>query len=125
MAKTGIAINTAFKTRMSPSDCVQQVLTSLNNVGGNWNDSSESVLTSNTLITITRKYRPTWAIVLTVILTLVVLIGLLLILYKAKETCTIAFNQGEDGYTNVQINGIVSPDVYNVLQVVIGQMQTA
>lgn len=61
-------------------------------------------------IVMTRKYTPTWAIVVGVIGILAALIGLLALLYKNTETLTITLAPTEGG-TRVTVSGIATAEM--------------
>jgi hypothetical protein len=80
----------------------------------------------NTLI-LTRKYTPTWAIVLAILGALFFLVGLLLLLVKNTETLTISLAQGPTGGTRVSISGQANADLVGRLNAVLSSLppQTA
>ena len=63
----------------------------------------------NTLI-LTRKYWPTWVIVVAVIGALLFLIGLLALLIRNTETLTVTLTEVPEG-TRVNITGVATPDM--------------
>jgi hypothetical protein len=61
-------------------------------------------------IILTRRYTPTWAIVVAVVGILFALIGLLALLYKVTETLTITIVP-VDGGSRVSISGLATPEM--------------
>jgi hypothetical protein len=61
-------------------------------------------------IVMTRRYRPTWTIVVAIVGALFFLIGLLALLYTATETLTITLVPMEDG-TKVTVSGVASQEL--------------
>ncbi len=71
----------------------------------------------NTLI-LTRRYTPTWAIVLAIVGLLLFFVGLLLLLVKETETVTIALTETEVG-TRVSISGVATQSMVARLNTVL------
>jgi hypothetical protein len=61
-------------------------------------------------LVLTRKYTPTWAIVLAVIGFLIFLLGLLFLLVKNTETVTISLRPAPGG-TEVRATGVATPEL--------------
>ena len=61
-------------------------------------------------IILTRKYIPTWAIVVAVVGLFLALLGLLALLYKETETLTITITPA-DGGSRVAISGLATPEM--------------
>ena len=72
-------------------------------------------------ILISRKYRPTWAIVVAVVGILLFLIGLLALLYTVTETLTITITPDGDG-TRVSVSGIASQEMLARITGVLGSL---
>jgi hypothetical protein len=72
----------------------------------------------NTLV-LTRKFLPTWALVVAIIGALIFLLGLLALFVRNTEILTVNLADIEGG-TRVTINGVASPDMIARLNGVIG-----
>lgn len=75
----------------------------------------------NGSIVLTRKYTPTWAIVVAVVGALFILIGLLLLLYKVTETVTITLVSSQGG-TKVNVSGVGSQEMLTRIAAGVGSM---
>lgn len=75
----------------------------------------------NTLI-LSRKYTPTWAIVLAVLGALLFLVGLVFLLVKNTETLTISLAQNPTGGTRVSISGQANADLVGRLNAVLSSL---
>jgi hypothetical protein len=64
----------------------------------------------NSLV-LTRKYLPTWAIVVAIIGAFVFLIGLLALLIRNTETLTVALAEADGGGTRLTISGLATPEM--------------
>ncbi len=74
-------------------------------------DPSDTVNVAGTgSIILTRKYIPTWAIVVAVVGLFLALLGLLALLYKETETLTITITPA-DGGSRVAISGLATPEM--------------
>jgi hypothetical protein len=77
---------------------------------------------SNSLV-LTRKYLPTWAIIVAIVGALVMLLGLLALLVRNTESLTIALAEVEGG-TRVTITGVATPEMIARLNGVISGAKT-
>lgn len=123
MAAKGVPINAVYSTTLSPDEATRRIYTAVCQMGGGYSDGTQALMNGNSLITLTRKYLPTWAIVVAVLGALFLLIGLLALLARSTETCTISCQVGANGTTTISINGTLGQNVYNALQAVLAQMQ--
>jgi hypothetical protein len=71
-------------------------------------------------MTYTRRYRPTWAIILAIIGALIFLLGLLFLLVKDTETVLVSLTS-EGSKTRVTVTGAREPYVANVIAKYLGQ----
>jgi hypothetical protein len=78
---------------------------------------------TNSLV-LTRKYTPTWAIVVAVIGIIVFLIGLLALLVKNTESLTVTLTEVPEG-TRVNITGVATPDMISRFHGVLSAVSTA
>lgn len=76
----------------------------------------------NALI-LTRKFLPTWAIVVAIIGAFFFLLGLLFLLVRTTETLTVTLGEA-DGGTRVTISGLATPEMMARLNAVIGGTKT-
>ena len=87
-----------------PADAVHaRLLAALSSEVGN--ASGYQLSASPGLIVLTRRYRPTWAIVLAIIGAFVFLLGLLFLLVKNTETLTISVMSRGDAGSTVVVGG--------------------
>jgi hypothetical protein len=77
---------------------------------------------SNSLV-LTRKYLPTWAIIVAIVGALVMLLGLLALLVRNTESLTIALAEVEGG-TRVTVTGVATPEMMARLNGVISGAKT-
>jgi hypothetical protein len=75
-------------------------------------------------IVLSRRYLPTWAIVVAVVGFLLFLLGLLALLYRVTETITITIVPTEGG-SRVSVSGVGSPELLSRLTAVIGSMPSS
>jgi hypothetical protein len=105
MAAPGQNFNQSVLIAETPEAVSQALIASSSGVVG------YSVNTAGTgSIVLTRKYTPTWAIVVGVIGLLIFLIGILALLYKNTETLTITLAPQEGG-TRVVVSGLATPEM--------------
>ena len=124
MATQGNSINTTAELNVPKSQAVQTVYAALANQTGNFFDGTTVTLNGDSSITVTRKYLPTWAVVVAVIGVLIFLIGLLALLFRTTETCTVTFME-RDGVTVVTVAGTLSNETYNSLNAALTNLQNA
>jgi hypothetical protein len=97
-----------------PDVVIQQVL---NAIAGT-PDFQFNAAGPNTLV-VTRRYTPTWAVVIGVVGLLLFLIGLLAFLVKVTETLTITASATDEG-TRVSVNGVTSAEIVARINAVLG-----
>jgi hypothetical protein len=76
----------------------------------------------NTLV-LTRKYLPTWALVVAIVGALVLLLGLLALFVKNTEVFTVSLAQVDAG-TRVTMAGVATPDMLARLNKVVGESES-
>jgi hypothetical protein len=118
MPAVGFNYNCTFETTEKPVAVYQKFVTSAAAASG----YTISGAGDNTII-IHRKFTPTpvfvWAIVLAITCALT---GLLLLLYRVDETCTIALHETESGGTAGVVTGVVNTDLNARLSLVISTL---
>jgi hypothetical protein len=119
MPRSGESFIRSYVTTERPEAVMQRFISGT----ANTRDYTITQAGSNTLI-LTRKYWPTWVIVVAVIGILFFLIGLAALLYRETETLTINVSPG-DGGTQVQITGVSSPELVARLNSVISSLPAA
>jgi hypothetical protein len=77
----------------------------------------------NSLV-LTRRFLPTWAIVVAIIGAFFLLLGLLLLLVRTTETLTVTLAEA-DGGTRVTISGLATTEMMARLNAVIGGTKSA
>jgi hypothetical protein len=113
MAETGTGYNNTFVSKKSVEEVQQTIIGAITGVDG----CTISMAGANSII-VTRKYIPTWAIVVGVLGLACFLVGALAFLYKETETCTIQLLQTKDG-TKGTITGVVSTNLKERLNSII------
>jgi len=98
-------------------DVYQRIMMSVAGQSGGYFDGCTVMGDGQNMITITRKYVPTWAIVACFLC-----VGLIMLLFRTTETCSIQF-QDVPGGTAIRVSGTLSPEMYNNLQMTLGSMQ--
>lgn len=105
MASAGTTYTSTFKTATSADEVTQTFIGGLSGAAG-----CTVTMAGNNVIVVTRRYTPTWAVVVGVVGILLFLIGLLAFLYKVTDTLTITVAPGDEG-TKVTISGVASPEL--------------
>lgn len=103
MAAAGSSVSRTYRVDLSPDAAIQWSLQAVNGV-----DRATASQAGPNALTVTRKYIPTWAIVVAVIGALLFLIGLLALLYRETETLTITARDNGDGSTTVYVSGMAT-----------------
>lgn len=124
MASQGNPINTTVQLNVPKAQAVQAVYAALATTTGNYFDGTSVMMSGDSYIVATRKYVPTWAIVVAVVGFFLFLIGLLALLFRTTETCTVSFTEA-DGVTNVAIAGTLSNEAYSALNMALTGLQNA
>jgi hypothetical protein len=119
MPRPGESYIRSYVTTERPEAVVQRFISGT----ANTRDYTITQAGSATLI-LTRKYWPTWVIVVAVIGLLFFLVGLLALLYRETETLTITLGQADTG-THVQISGVASAELVARLNSVVSSMPAA
>lgn len=101
----GTTLYQSIEVREAPEAVMQSYIAAGSGVGGYTMNAA-----GNTLI-FTRKYLPTWAIVVAVLGALLFLIGLLALVVRTTETLTLSFSSGSNGGTKVTISGLATPEM--------------
>ena len=115
MAKAGNNYSTSFVAAASPDDVTQTVLAGIHGCS----NYSMNMAGANTVM-LTRRYCPTWVIVVAVFL---FPIGLLALLYKETETLTISVAKVENG-SRVMVSGTANPEVASRLNGIVNALNT-
>jgi len=103
------APGTNFTTTVAVAEPPENVSQSL--VAATAADPAYTVSAAGTgSIILTRKYTPTWAIVVAIVGLLVALLGLLALLYKDTETLTITITPAGSG-SHIAISGLATPEM--------------
>jgi hypothetical protein len=119
MAAAGSGYNLTIVTKLQPDEAMQTLL-------GGLSGSAEYTVNaagSNTII-LTRRYTPTWAIVVAVLGILLFLIGLLALLVKNTETLTLTIAASPDG-SRVSASGVASRELAARLNGVMNSLKEA
>jgi len=91
------------------------------NSGGTF-DSTAVATDGSSFINIERKYLPTWALVVAIIGFFCFLLGLLALIARDSERCTITL-QDLPGGTHVLVSGAATPTLQNTIAAAINSMQ--
>lgn len=124
MASQGNPVNTTVELNVSKAQAFQTVYAALAGQTGNYFDGTSVMMSGDSNLVVTRKFLPTWAIVVAVVGALLFLIGLLALLFRTTETCTISFME-RDGKTVVTVAGTLSNEVYTSLNMALTGLQNA
>ncbi len=109
MPGSGQNFNQTVFVAASPDAVSQQVLASTAGVQG-----YTASMAGPGSIVLTRKYIPTWAIIVAVIGVLLFLIGLLALLYRETEVTMVTVTPVQGG-SRVTVSGIGSPEMFTRL----------
>lgn len=112
----GISYNTAFVAKSAPDDLVQWFAQGLAGAVG-----VTVTMAGNRTLIVTRRYTPTWAIVVGVIGLLFLLVGVLAFFVKNTETLTIAISPEGTG-SRISISGVAGPEIAARLNGMVGQL---
>jgi Uncharacterised protein family UPF0547 len=105
MAAPGTALNTTSAVAETPEN-VSQTL-----VAATAADPGYTVTTAGTgSIILTRRYIPTWAIVVAIVGLFIALLGLLALLYKDTETLTITITPAAGG-SRIAVSGVATREM--------------
>ena len=119
MASKGNSFNQSVVVGLSPEEVSQSIIASSSGVAG------YSVTTAGAgSIVMTRRYIPTWAILMAIIGAFIFLIGLLLLLVRNIETVTITLSPNPSGGTRVFVSGTASYEMQQRLTSVLSGMTT-
>jgi hypothetical protein len=111
MATPGVPFSQSYTVHQSPEVIGQALFTSATGI----RDYSVSSAGTNTLV-FTRKYWPTWVIVVAVVGALFFFLGLLILFYRETETLTVSLTGSGVGATTVVVVGTASPELIARLQ---------
>lgn len=109
MPSKGQNFNQTVLVAASPDDVSQRVLASTAGVSG-----YTASMAGPGSIALTRKYIPTWAIVVATIGLLFFFIGLLALLYRDTEITMVTVNPVQGG-SRVTVSGVGSPEMFTRL----------
>jgi len=119
MASPGGVFNHTVVVVEKPEPLMQRFVSATAGTSGYTMNSAGT----NSLV-LTRKYTPTWAIVVAVIGIIVFLIGLLALLVKNTESLTVTLTEVPEG-TRVNITGVATPDMISRFHGVLSAVSTA
>ena len=119
MASPGGVFNHTVVVAEKPEPLMQRFVSATAGTRGYTMNSAGT----NSLV-LTRKYTPTWAIVVAVIGIIVFLIGLLALLVKNTESLTVTLTEVPEG-TRVNITGVATPDMISRFHGVLSAVSTA
>ena len=119
MAKAGTSYFQTVAVTQQPEQVVQQLAAATAGASGYTVSSAGA-----TTLILTRKYTPTWAIVVAIIGLLFFLVGLLALLVKTTETLTIAAAATGDG-TQITISGAATAEMASRLNAAISGLTGA
>jgi len=105
MAEAGVGFNTNFTSVKSIEEVHSTFISGITGVDG----CTISMAGANSII-ITRKYMPTWALIVGILGLLCFLLGALAFLYRETETCTIQLIKTNNGVSG-SITGVVSENL--------------
>jgi hypothetical protein len=105
MAQAGQLYNQTIEVNESRDVVMQTLIAAATGAGG----YTPTIAGPNSLI-LTRKYWPTWVIVVAIVGTLLFLIGLLALLIRNTETLTVTLSESGQG-TRVQVAGLATPEL--------------
>jgi hypothetical protein len=105
MAAAGTNYTTSFVSKSSPDAVVEAVLAGLAGAS----DTTVTMAGPSTVV-VTRKYTPTWAVVVGIVGILLFLIGILAFFVKTTDTLTITISAAGKG-SRVQVTGVTSPEI--------------
>jgi hypothetical protein len=119
MAKPGLTSNYQLVVPTTQQETLQLVMLSLQGANGNYFDGFQIYTDGQSMLTVTRKFVPTWAIVVAVIGFFLFLLGLLALLIRQTESATITLHADPRG-TLVHVTGVLPKAqahiVYGALQ---------
>jgi hypothetical protein len=119
MAAAGTAYKRSITTRVAPEEATQALVTSATGAPG----YTVTVVDYDTVL-LTRRYIPTWAIVLGVATLPFLLLGLVAFLIKNTETVTVSVSNTQEG-TDVMASGVASVVMAERLNGVFEGLQSA
>ena len=119
MASGGSNFNQTSTVALTPDQVSQNIIGAVTGAKG------YTVTTAGAgSIILTRKFMPTWALVVGIIVGLLTLIGFLLLIVRTTETLTVTV-ASVDGGTRVVASGTASQEMAQRLSVVIAGMPTS
>lgn len=117
MAEAGTTFNQIFVSHRTADEAIQTFFTGTAGTSG----YAINMAGNNTII-MTRRYIPTWAIIVGVVGLLFFLIGALAFLIKTTETLTITVASSTEG-TRVMISGVANKEMTERLNASISSLQ--
>lgn len=115
----GTTLYQSMEVRESPDSVMQSYIAAASGVSG------YTMNAAGTSLIFTRKYLPTWAIVVAVLGALLFLIGLLALLVRTTETLTITLAATPTGGTKVSISGLATAEMASKISAVSNSLTTA
>lgn len=113
MAAAGVNFNQVATVEGDPDSVMQDLVAAASGAQG----YSLATGGSGSLV-LTRKYTPTWAVVLAIIGLLIFLLGLLFLLVRNTETLTVSLRAAGSG-TEIRISGLATPEMQSRINAVI------
>jgi protein-S-isoprenylcysteine O-methyltransferase Ste14 len=119
MAAAGTNYKRSITTRVEPDAATHALVTSATGARG----YKVTVVDHDTVL-LTRRYVPTWAVVLGVATLIFMLLGLVAFLIKNTETVTVSVSATQEG-TDVMASGVASAEMAERLNDVLEGLQSA
>lgn len=101
----GTSLYQSIEVRESPDAVMQSYIAGASGASG------YTMNAAGTTLIFTRKFLPTWAIVVAVLGALLFLIGLLALVVRTTETLTITLAATPSGGTKVSVSGLATPEM--------------
>lgn len=108
----GTSLYQSLEVRESTDAVMQSYIAAASGVSG------YTMNAAGTSLIFTRKYLPTWAIVVAILGALLFLIGLLALVVRTTETLTITLSATPSGGTKVSISGLATSEMASRISVV-------
>jgi hypothetical protein len=121
MATSGSPASFDTFVRTSKTEVYQRLMVTVSGNTGGYFDGIKVSTDGSNMIALERKYVPTWAIVVAVIGFFCFLLGLLALLARSTETCTIMLAEAPGG-TNIRVSGVLPRERYAMLSAAINAM---
>lgn len=122
MATPGVTVSLNSVIPLPRQETAQRLVASLSGQVGGYFDGFEVTSDGHSMIHVTRRFVPTWAIVVAIIGAVCALLGLLALLYRDTETCAIQLRDVPEG-TMVTATGVLGSNVHSILTWNINSLQ--